>query len=64
MIVMNDSVVLLQGEFVLQSKHLRLAIISFIPMIVMNDSVVLLQGEFGCWSLLGFKGLRKFNIHT
>ena len=37
-----------QGEFVLQSKHLRLMIISFILVILMNDSAVLLQGEFRC----------------
>ena len=43
------------GEFVEQSKLLRLVIISFILMILMNDSEVLLLGEIRCWSLTGFK---------
>ena len=43
------------GEFVLQSKHLRLVIISFILVILMNDLGELLQGEFGHWSLLRLK---------
>ena len=43
------------GEFVLQSKHFRLAIISFILVILMNDLGELLQGEFGHWSLLRLK---------
>ena len=42
------------GEF-LQSKHFRLAIISFILVILMNDLGELLQGEFGHWSLLRLK---------
>ena len=46
-----------KGEFVQQSKHLRLVIISFIIMILMISSEVLLCEQSRCWSLLGFKGL-------
>ena len=52
------------GEFVLQSKHFRLAIISFILVILMNDLGELLQGEFGHWSLLRLKcGENKKGAH-
>ena len=38
---------------------LKLVIISFILMILVNDLAVLLQGEIRCWSLLGFKRVKK-----
>ena len=38
---------------------LKLAIISFILTILVNDLAVLLQGEIRCWSLLGFKRVKK-----
>ena len=51
-----------QGEFVKQSKPLRVLIISFILMILIDDSVVLLKGENRCWSLKGFRGVQATRI--
>ena len=47
-----------QGEFVQQSKLLKLVIICLILIVLMNDSAVFLWGEIKYWSLPGFKGLK------